>query len=148
MITLKVVFYLQGEKLLLERLMKLSHEEMRILIFKYFQKVIDYRESGRKMEVQITELEVCNLSLNTIVNYKLSTYYLLRWKAVQLIILSAFFAGKFGIRMKPVLYPRYRVEIFYNNYAEIYTYCIIFIYLFFFISIFNLSPTVNEMKQK
>ena len=47
----------------MERLMKLSSEEMKMVIFKYFQKVIDYRESGRKMEVQITELEVYFLSL-------------------------------------------------------------------------------------
>ncbi|KAJ9587210.1 hypothetical protein L9F63_019290, partial [Diploptera punctata] len=48
----------KGEKLLLERLMKLSDEEMRIVILKYFQKVIDYRESGRKMEIQLTDLEL------------------------------------------------------------------------------------------
>ncbi|PSN44964.1 Kinesin-like protein costa [Blattella germanica] len=48
----------KGEKLLLDRLMKLSPLEMRTLLYKYFQKVIDLRESGRKMEVQLAELEL------------------------------------------------------------------------------------------
>lgn len=48
----------KGEKLLLERLMKLSPMEMRTLLYKYFQKVIDLRENGSKMEVQLAELEL------------------------------------------------------------------------------------------
>lgn len=47
----------KGEEMLLARLMKLSTMEMRILLYKYFQKVIDLRESGRKMEMQIAELD-------------------------------------------------------------------------------------------
>ncbi|XP_075227110.1 kinesin-like protein costa [Lycorma delicatula] len=47
----------KGEEMLLARLMKLSPMEMRILLYKYFQKVIDLRESGRKMETQIAELD-------------------------------------------------------------------------------------------
>ncbi|KAL1129779.1 hypothetical protein AAG570_012723, partial [Ranatra chinensis] len=45
----------RGEEMLMERLMKLSELEMRSLLYKYFQKVIDLRESGRKMEQQIAE---------------------------------------------------------------------------------------------
>ncbi|XP_023717471.1 kinesin-like protein costa isoform X3 [Cryptotermes secundus] len=48
----------KGEKLLLERLMKLSPIEMRTLLYKYFQKVIDLKENGSKMEVQLAELEL------------------------------------------------------------------------------------------
>jgi costal 2 protein len=51
-------WHMQGEKLLLDRLMKLSPMEMRTLLYKYFQKVIDLRENGRKMEVQLAELDV------------------------------------------------------------------------------------------
>jgi costal 2 protein len=38
--------------------MKLSPMEMRTLLYKYFQKVIDLKENGSKMEVQLAELEV------------------------------------------------------------------------------------------
>ncbi|KAK3931158.1 Kinesin-like protein costa [Frankliniella fusca] len=48
----------KGEELLMARLNKLSDMEMRMLLYKYFQKVIDLRESGRKLEVQLTEKEV------------------------------------------------------------------------------------------
>lgn len=40
----------KGEQLLMERLNKMSQEEMRILLYKYFVKVIDLRESCRKLE--------------------------------------------------------------------------------------------------
>ncbi|XP_068081950.1 kinesin-like protein costa [Anabrus simplex] len=50
----------KGEELLLARLMKLSPVEMRSLLYKYFQKVIDLRESGRRMEKQLIELDVQN----------------------------------------------------------------------------------------
>ncbi|XP_069694504.1 kinesin-like protein costa [Periplaneta americana] len=50
----------KGEKLLVERLMKLSAMEMKTLLYKYFQKVIDLRENGRKLEVQLAELELQN----------------------------------------------------------------------------------------
>lgn len=48
----------KGEELLMARLNKLSDMEMRMLLYKYFQKVIDLRESGRKLEVQLTEREM------------------------------------------------------------------------------------------
>jgi costal 2 protein len=57
-----VGWYMQGEKLLLDRLMKLSPMEMRTLLYKYFQKVIDLRENGRKMEIQLAELDVSSCS--------------------------------------------------------------------------------------
>lgn len=50
----------KGEELLMARLNKLSDMEMRMLLYKYFQKVIDLRESGRKLEVQLTEKEMQN----------------------------------------------------------------------------------------
>ena len=54
----KYIIFLQDEEMLMERLMKLSETEMRTMLYKYFQKVIDLRESGRKMEQQITEQDV------------------------------------------------------------------------------------------
>nr|CAD7434818.1 unnamed protein product [Timema monikensis] len=45
------------EEMLLARLMKLSSIEVRTLLYKYFQKVIDLRESGKKMEIQLAELD-------------------------------------------------------------------------------------------
>lgn len=50
----------KGEEMLMARLNKLSDMEMRMLLYKYFQKVIDLRESGRKLEVQLTEKEAQN----------------------------------------------------------------------------------------
>lgn len=47
----------QGEQMLMDRLLHLSSHEMRTLLHKYFRKVIDLKESGRKMEQQIYELE-------------------------------------------------------------------------------------------
>ncbi|KAK6628465.1 hypothetical protein RUM43_002280 [Polyplax serrata] len=47
----------QGEQMLMDRLLHLSSDEMRTLLHKYFRKVIDLKESGRKMEAQIYELE-------------------------------------------------------------------------------------------
>jgi len=48
----------KGEQMLMARLNKLSPMEMRMLLYKYFQKVIDLRETCRKMEVQIAEKEL------------------------------------------------------------------------------------------
>ncbi|CAG2054963.1 unnamed protein product [Timema podura] len=45
------------EEMLLARLMKLSSIEVRTLLYKYFQKVIDLRENGKKMEMQLAELD-------------------------------------------------------------------------------------------
>lgn len=47
----------EGEQMLMDRLLKLSPDEMRTLLCKYFQKVIDLKESGKKLEQQIYELE-------------------------------------------------------------------------------------------
>lgn len=47
----------KGERMLTERLKKLSHGEIITLFMKYFRKVIDLKESSKSLEVQITELE-------------------------------------------------------------------------------------------
>lgn len=41
--------------MLVDRLMNLSEQEMRTLLYKYFRKVIDLRESGRRFEQQLAE---------------------------------------------------------------------------------------------
>ncbi|KAF6216448.1 hypothetical protein GE061_000790 [Apolygus lucorum] len=45
----------KGEQMLTERLLNLSPHEMRILLCKYFKKVVDLREAGRKMEKVIAD---------------------------------------------------------------------------------------------
>ncbi|XP_055906112.1 kinesin-like protein costa [Eupeodes corollae] len=47
----------KGEQMLMARLNKLSPEEMRTLLYKYFTKVIDLRDSSRKLEIQLMNLE-------------------------------------------------------------------------------------------
>lgn len=47
----------KGEQLLMARLNKLSQEEMRILLYKYFMKVIDLKESCRKLEQNVMSME-------------------------------------------------------------------------------------------
>ncbi|KAI9583336.1 kinesin-like protein costa [Glossina fuscipes] len=47
----------KGEQMLMARLNKLSLEEMRTMLYKYFNKVIDLRDSSRKLELQILQLE-------------------------------------------------------------------------------------------
>lgn len=47
----------KGEQLLMARLNKLSEEEMRILLYKYFMKVIDLKETCRKLEHNLISLE-------------------------------------------------------------------------------------------
>lgn len=47
----------KGERVLMERLKKLSHGEIITLFVKYFHKVIDLKESSKSLEVQVTELE-------------------------------------------------------------------------------------------
>ncbi|XP_017839477.1 kinesin-like protein costa isoform X2 [Drosophila busckii] len=47
----------KGEQMLMARLNKLSLEEMRTLLYKYFVKVIDLRDSSRKLEQQLVLLE-------------------------------------------------------------------------------------------
>lgn len=41
----------------MQRLMKLSENEMRTLLYKYFEKVIDLRDSSKKIEMQLVQLE-------------------------------------------------------------------------------------------
>uniref|UniRef100_A0A182J440 Uncharacterized protein n=1 Tax=Anopheles atroparvus TaxID=41427 RepID=A0A182J440_ANOAO len=47
----------KGEQMLMARLNKLSPDEMRTLLYKYFQKVVDLKEASRKLELQFIALE-------------------------------------------------------------------------------------------
>ncbi|XP_043259070.1 kinesin-like protein costa [Colletes gigas] len=47
----------KGERMLMERLAKLSEGEMKTLFYKYFLKVIDLKESSKTLEIQTAELE-------------------------------------------------------------------------------------------
>lgn len=47
----------KGEQMLMARLNKLSTDEMRTLLYKYFQKVVDLKENSKKLEVQFISLE-------------------------------------------------------------------------------------------
>lgn len=47
----------KGEQLLVSRLNRLSPDEMRTLLYKYFQKVIDLKDSSRDLEIQLIEME-------------------------------------------------------------------------------------------
>ncbi|XP_075169295.1 kinesin-like protein costa [Haematobia irritans] len=47
----------KGEQMLMARLNKLNNEEMRTLLYKYFTKVIDLKDSSRKLEIQLQQLE-------------------------------------------------------------------------------------------
>lgn len=47
----------KGEEMLMQRLLKLSDNEMRTLLYKYFQRVIDLRDSSKKLEMQVIQLE-------------------------------------------------------------------------------------------
>ncbi|XP_058064324.1 kinesin-like protein costa [Anopheles bellator] len=47
----------KGEQMLMARLNKLSADEMRTLLYKYFQKVVDLKEASRKLELQFITLE-------------------------------------------------------------------------------------------
>ncbi|XP_049546753.1 kinesin-like protein costa [Anopheles darlingi] len=47
----------KGEQMLMARLNKLSADEMRTLLYKYFQKVVDLKEASRKLELQFISLE-------------------------------------------------------------------------------------------
>lgn len=47
----------KGEQLLISRLNRLSVEEMRTMLYKYYQKVIDLKTSSRNLEIQLLEME-------------------------------------------------------------------------------------------
>ncbi|XP_055593066.1 kinesin-like protein costa [Uranotaenia lowii] len=47
----------KGEQMLMARLNKLSTDEMRTLLYKYFQKVVDLREDSQKFEMQCITFE-------------------------------------------------------------------------------------------
>jgi costal 2 protein len=47
----------QSDKMLMERFLKLSETEMRILLHKYFEKILDLRSSSKKLEMQILDIE-------------------------------------------------------------------------------------------
>ncbi|XP_058461600.1 kinesin-like protein costa [Malaya genurostris] len=47
----------RGEQMLMARLNKLSSDEMRTLLYKYFQKVVDLKGTSRKVEMQFIALE-------------------------------------------------------------------------------------------
>ncbi|XP_017784362.1 PREDICTED: kinesin-like protein costa [Nicrophorus vespilloides] len=46
-----------ADKMLLERLMKLNENEMRTLLHKYFDKVVDLRSSSKKLELQVVDMD-------------------------------------------------------------------------------------------
>ena len=47
----------QSDRMLMERFFKLSENEMRILLHRYFEKIIDLRSSSKKLELQIVDIE-------------------------------------------------------------------------------------------
>lgn len=52
-----------SEEMLLERLLNLSENEMRVLLHKYFDKIVDLRSNGKKLEMQVVDMECQNENL-------------------------------------------------------------------------------------
>ncbi|EFA01968.1 kinesin-like protein costa isoform X2 [Tribolium castaneum] len=46
-----------GDRMLMERFLKLSENEMRILLHRYFEKIIDLRSSSKKLDLEILDIE-------------------------------------------------------------------------------------------
>lgn len=53
-----------GDKMLMDRLMKLNEAEMRILLYNYFQKIVDLRNSTKKLELEVIDIENQNENLS------------------------------------------------------------------------------------
>lgn len=45
------------DQMLMDRLMKLNDQEMRALLYKYFDKVVELRSSSKKLEIQVIDME-------------------------------------------------------------------------------------------
>lgn len=77
----------KDEELLISHLMKLSTVEMRSLLHKYFLKVIDLKESGKKMEIQLAEVDAHNDSLKWKIHELTNTLYQSHLEAERHIVL-------------------------------------------------------------
>lgn len=54
----------QGDRMLMDRLRNLNENEMRILLYNYFQKIVDLRNSTKKLEVEVMDIENQNENLS------------------------------------------------------------------------------------
>lgn len=52
-----------SDDMLLERLLNLNENEMRVLLHKYFDKIVDLRSNGKKLEMQVVDMECQNDNL-------------------------------------------------------------------------------------
>ncbi|XP_049959141.1 kinesin-like protein costa [Schistocerca serialis cubense] len=77
----------KDEELLISHLMKLSTVEMRSLLHKYFLKVIDLKESGKKMEIQLAEVDAQNDSLKWKIHELTNSLYQSHLEAERHIVL-------------------------------------------------------------